>query len=1077
MRPSRNFDPVKYWGNKPYCSICKKKKVRTGNICSDCQKEGLWPSKVISTSPENTSQDEIVIDYFSSPQVERFPITEKVQAIAGYLKDCALATMRSYNLDDIRNLKDVSFIEAPADVITSLKDSGVFINNEDSYALAYKAVARLADLDLLLGSVFLVGSRKRNKDKKTKFFAPLLLIQLEASITKEGVFFKIKDDSVQLNTSLFSKLLDNLPEDELEIRLQDIYNSIPVWPFSTDDLTDFVELVKNVFPEAFVYDKETSMEVKSLKEIEAGENDVQVYLTHGIVLSPKKEAEGTIIKELLLLSENILDQTGVDNIFCDTHVVANDQSTEATVPISDDTAEDSTIWSDLNPLDLSENKKQIVQAVRSSKLSVITGPPGTGKSFTIQAIILDHLLAGKKVLFVSKMDKAVDVVASAIEKLVGPYAVARSGARAAQRGLAEKIELITGATTPIKKVTKHQIESEKLEYDALKDKIQKLQDDFSRLLTQEREWSKVAEMAKQFKAQVKTIETIKNIKIEPSHAEKLKSKVKGADALLRNKGFFLKTWWGSQVISNIQQRLNLPPNTPVEEIISVIEVLKNETLKEDIETEIQAFNEINVIWTEISQLKDSIHKKALQVIRNILLGNLYVILNNHPKRQELKKLLQALKAANQQQKKVLLDQVSAETLVSAFPFWASTANHLSQFLPLKPGLFDLVIFDEASQCDLASALPALYRGNKVVVVGDPKQLNHVVIMSRSIEQSAVVDNKVLPEDRLAYKFSDRSLFDVAEDKVEQRNSFILEEHYRSDPRIISFSSDHFYSGSLRIMTQHPNKTRSQQAIEVHYIDGKRRENSTENPDEVKALFETLSGIINQTTNLPLTFGILSPFRDQVNAIAKQLPQYLSADQFNQHEIVVGTAHSLQGDEKDIVLLSLSLDKDYHHGTLRFLETPNVFNVAITRAKKKLIVFSSVTPNDLPNGLLKSFLEYANGLIEEPIQIDKFDSNFEREVAEALRSCGLSVWSQYEAAGFKIDLVVGYEGEYIAVECDGPTHFDMDEKAPFHDVWRQEILERAGWRFIRISYRDWEKNRSMCVEKITNCLHITSSRGI
>jgi hypothetical protein len=107
MRSSRNFDPVKYWENKPYCSICKKKKVRTGNICSDCQKEGLWPSKVISTSPENTNQDEILIDYFSSPQVERNPITEKVQAVAGYLKDCALATMRSYNLDDIRNLKDV----------------------------------------------------------------------------------------------------------------------------------------------------------------------------------------------------------------------------------------------------------------------------------------------------------------------------------------------------------------------------------------------------------------------------------------------------------------------------------------------------------------------------------------------------------------------------------------------------------------------------------------------------------------------------------------------------------------------------------------------------------------------------------------------------------------------------------------------------------------------------------------------------------------------------------------------------------------------------------------------------------
>jgi very-short-patch-repair endonuclease len=138
------------------------------------------------------------------------------------------------------------------------------------------------------------------------------------------------------------------------------------------------------------------------------------------------------------------------------------------------------------------------------------------------------------------------------------------------------------------------------------------------------------------------------------------------------------------------------------------------------------------------------------------------------------------------------------------------------------------------------------------------------------------------------------------------------------------------------------------------------------------------------------------------------------------------------------------------------------------------VFSSVTPDDLPNGLLKNFLEYANGLIIEPTQIDHFDSNFEREVAETLRSIGLTVWTQYEAAGFKIDLVVGYGEEFVAVECDGPTHFDIDEKAPYHDVWRQEILERAGWRFIRISYRDWEKNRSSCVERIMNSLHLTFS---
>lgn len=97
------------------------------------------------------------------------------------------------------------------------------------------------------------------------------------------------------------------------------------------------------------------------------------------------------------------------------------------------------------------------------------------------------------------------------------------------------------------------------------------------------------------------------------------------------------------------------------------------------------------------------------------------------------------------------------------------------------------------------------------------------------------------------------------------------------------------------------------------------------------------------------------------------------------------------------------------------------------------------------------------------------SKFEEQVARAIELSGLKVWPQYPAAGFFIDLAVGDGKNWIAVECDGPTHFEMKDNQNFNDVWRQGILERAGWKFVRISYRDWERDSDKQIEKVKEML--------
>src|SRR3989338_8585314 len=185
----------------------------------------------------------------------------------------------------------------------------------------------------------------------------------------------------------------------------------------------------------------------------------------------------------------------------------------------------------------------------------------------------------------------------------------------------------------------------------------------------------------------------------------------------------------------------------------------------------------------------------------------------------------------------------------------------------------------------------------------------------------------------------------------------------------------FYEDQIRIMTHKPKMGLAEQetAIQLDYVKGKRTEGAA-NPTEIEAIFKHVKQLIAQSpSDKPTTIGILSPFRDQVNAITKALPNYLSLTEMERHKVVVGTAHSLQGDEKDVVILSLSIDPSFHHGSLRFLETENVFNVAITRARRKLIVVSSVRIEDLPAGLLKDFLVHAHTSMEPSISNDSFDS--------------------------------------------------------------------------------------------------------
>lgn len=1069
---TKKFDAKKYWSNKPFCIVCKEKKVKYGQICGVCEKKGGFDESTTQVSVQKLNEENLVAQ-FTAQEQERTQAPERVVSLVGYLRDCAQAIMRSVALTDVTN-GGIEFIPLRPDALQQLVNGQIELKGKEALDMLYKVRAQASEFEIILGTLFVKGY-KGNGNRTNEINAPLLYLKVDAEKTEnDNVIFTLKDDdTVHLNKSLIDKIASTENDEELEVRFHDLYSAIPEWPLTLDSIRKFFSSLTNYFPEVF---KEGDfLDFIEFNEKEADREGYKLCPSHCIILAPRQEGEGTVVEELSNILSDAKDKTALDFLLLENALTAGNQVSvvgdQTTSGFTEPTSPEDANWHNLFPFDLSDTQKKIVLNARKNNLTVVSGPPGTGKSYTIASIILDHLLGGKRVLFVSRMDKAVDVVSSWLEEFVGPYSVARSGARKAQRGLADKLDAITGPNSPVSPYNKKQIEMAIQEHEKAQERLAELEEEFTDAITNERSWAGVQEKIEDINSRLNIDFKSDGLSIKKAKASKLQEKIKGADALLRNKGFFIQTWWGNRTIKSIRSQLGAPETTTAQDLILMAERVENERAREEVEKEIAKFDAVDKIWTEIQSLKIQLRTLALDNLKARLLGNLHLIVHNYEKRVELKKFVKSLRTANVREKLALLEQVKTETLLAAFPCWASTTYHLSQILPIQPGMFDLVIFDEASQCDLASAIPALYRANRALIVGDPKQLNHVVFLGKQAEYSSFAKNNVPPDIQANYRYSTNSLFDVAENLVPQANYFMLDEHFRSDPHIIGFSNKMFYEDQIRIMTHKPKMRLVDQeaAIQLDYVKGRRTEGAA-NPIEIEMIFKHVKQLIAQSPNdKPTTIGILSPFRDQVNAITKALPNYLSLTDVERHKIVVGTAHSLQGDEKDIVILSLSLDPKFHHGTLNFLEKPNVFNVSITRAKKRLIVVSSVKTDDLPNGLLKEFLIHASQSQIAEIPREIFDSKFEEQVSQALESSGLKVWPQYQAAGFYIDLVAGDGRNLIAIECDGPTHFEMKDRQNFYDIWRQGILERAGWRFVRISYREWERDSDKEIEKVKRAI--------
>ena len=267
-------------------------------------------------------------------------------------------------------------------------------------------------------------------------------------------------------------------------------------------------------------------------------------------------------------------------------------------------------------------------------------------------------------------------------------------------------------------------------------------------------------------------------------------------------------------------------------------------------------------------------------------------------------------------------------------------------------------------------------------------------------------------------------------------------------------------------------------LEFHYVpDGKCDSDATKNRAETEAIIKRLHEIILEDdmkkNDEPVSIGIISPFRGQVEMIKKAVLQVFSEATILKHKIEIGTAHTFQGDERDIIMLSWAIADNSYSQSLMFLQKPNLFNVAITRARKKLICFLSKNPKDLPQGLLRSYIESfetyeTRNKSDAPVYDENvFKNDFEKVVYDALKAEGLEIQAGKNLSGVSVDLFVkDSEGSQLLVEIDG---VEDREKTYISATKKQAILERSGYRVERISAREWRYSPDACINRVKNIL--------
>ena len=405
------------------------------------------------------------------------------------------------------------------------------------------------------------------------------------------------------------------------------------------------------------------------------------------------------------------------------------------------------------------------------------------------------------------------------------------------------------------------------------------------------------------------------------------------------------------------------------------------------------------------------------------------------------------------------------------PAWIMPLNKVFDTLNPVENKFDIVIIDEASQSDISSLI-LLYMAKKIIIVGDDKQVSPsdvgVNIDKINMFRRKYIKGKVANDDLYGIRASLYSIVSTTFQPIS------LREHFRSVPEIIGYSNRTSYDNQI-LPLRDSNSSILKPAIIDYKVNGKRDEKSKINRVEAETIVSLIEACLAMKEYKNSTFGVISLLGDeQAELIQDLIVKRIPATEIENHKILCGNSASFQGDERDIMFISL-VDSSEENKSLRLVgegvegAIRKRYNVAISRAKDQLWIVHSIDKNSLKEGdLRKELFEYIDSLKENVFDKTAIEnitaSDFENEVARHLSEKNYTIKQKWRVGSYDIDMVAIYDDKKIAIECDGKT-LNHTEEEVIANLEEQEILERCGWKFIRVRASEYFRNPEKAIKDL------------
>ena len=527
-------------------------------------------------------------------------------------------------------------------------------------------------------------------------------------------------------------------------------------------------------------------------------------------------------------------------------------------------------------------------------------------------------------------------------------------------------------------------------------------------------------------------------------------------------------------------------------------------------TNIETFANIKNYRTKVEEINDLMQRKKELTKLKFEEDLYYEICNNIKDSKKYQDILRHTESTRKPSVQKFIKNYEFE-LFRGIKIWLMTPEVVSEVLPLKNSLFDLVIFDEASQLYVERGVPVIQRGKKVVIAGDSKQLRPSSLGSGRYET-----DEVDVEEELGAALEEESLLDLARFRYPE---VMLNFHYRSKfEELISFSNYAFYKGKLQVS---PNLTLpANPPIEVLKVKNGKwvdQRNILEAERTVELLKQILKERKNKETIGIITFN--SKQRDLIMDLIDDECQKSAAfatkiaRETDRHEngedvgLFIKNIENVQGEERDIIIFSLAYAKDKggkvvrNYGWLNQQGGENRLNVAITRAKRKVYIITSISSSELyvddlkNNGpkFFKKYIEYAefisnqnnerakdvlNSFVDSSTSVETDNgiaSEYIDDIYNTLVFNGFDVDRNVGIGDYTLDFAIKKDERYIlGIECDSKLYENVSS-ARKRDIHRQKYYNSMGWNIYRIWTPDWWHNKDQEIEKIRQIIDSVSTK--